>query len=51
MNKFLVTGGAGFIDSHTVDQLFELELRVMVLDTFHQVIVDNCLNLILYYRL
>jgi len=34
MNKYLVTGGAGFIGSHTVDQLLELEQRVVVLDNF-----------------
>ena len=34
MNKYLVTGGAGFIGSHTVDQLLEREQRVVVLDNF-----------------
>lgn len=34
MNKYLVTGGAGFIGSHTVDQLLVLEQRVVVLDNF-----------------
>ena len=34
MNKYLVTGGAGFIGSHTVDQLLALEQRVVVLDNF-----------------
>jgi len=34
MNKYLVTGGAGFIGFHTVDQLLEQEQRVVVLDNF-----------------
>ncbi len=34
MNKYLVTGGAGFIGSHTVDHLLALEQRVVVLDNF-----------------
>ena len=34
MNKYLVTGGAGFIGSHTVDQLLALDQHVVVLDNF-----------------
>jgi UDP-glucose 4-epimerase len=34
MHKYLVTGGAGFIGSNTVDQLLALNQRVVVLDNF-----------------
>lgn len=34
MQKILVTGGAGFIGSHTVDQLLEKDQQVIVLDNF-----------------
>jgi UDP-glucose 4-epimerase len=34
MKKVLVTGGAGFIGSHTVDMLLENEVSVRVLDNF-----------------
>ncbi len=34
MNKYLVTGGAGFIGSHTVDHLLALDQHVVVLDNF-----------------
>jgi len=34
MKKVLVTGGAGFIGSHTVDMLLENEISVRVLDNF-----------------
>ena len=34
MNKYLITGGAGFIGSHSVDQLLALGQRVVVLDNF-----------------
>jgi len=34
MKKVLVTGGAGFIGSHTVDRLLEKEISVRVLDNF-----------------
>ncbi len=34
MKKVLVTGGAGFIGSHTVDLLLENEISVRVLDNF-----------------
>jgi UDP-glucose 4-epimerase len=34
MHKYLVTGGAGFIGSNTVDQLLALDQRVVVLDNF-----------------
>jgi len=34
MHKVLVTGGAGFIGSHTVDHLLEREQHVVVLDNF-----------------
>lgn len=34
MNKYLVTGGAGFIGSHTVDHLLAKDQQVVVLDNF-----------------
>ena len=34
MNKYLITGGAGFIGSHSVDQLLAHGQRVVVLDNF-----------------
>lgn len=34
MNKYLVTGGAGFIGSHTVDHLLAKNQQVVVLDNF-----------------
>ena len=34
MNKYLVTGGAGFIGSHTVEHLLGKEQQVVVLDNF-----------------
>ena len=34
MKKVLVTGGAGFIGSHTVDLLLENRVPVRVLDNF-----------------
>jgi len=34
MQKILVTGWAGFIGSHTVDQLLGQNLQVVVLDNF-----------------
>ncbi len=34
MNKYLVTGGAGFIGSHTVDHLLARQQQVVVLDNF-----------------
>ena len=34
MTKVLVTGGAGFIGSHTVDLLLEKYIPVRVLDNF-----------------
>lgn len=41
MNKFLVTGGAGFIGSHTVDHLLANEQQVVVLDNFSSGHRDN----------
>ena len=34
MQKILVTGGAGFIGSHTIDHLLEHDQQVIVLDNF-----------------
>ena len=41
MNKYLVTGGAGFIGSHTVDHLLAHEQQVVVLDNFSSGHRDN----------
>ena len=38
---FLVTGGAGFIGSHTVDQLVECGHRVVVVDDLSTGSLDN----------
>ena len=36
MSKVLVTGGAGFIGSHTVDKLIELGFEVRILDNLQK---------------
>lgn len=36
MNKILVTGGAGFIGSHTVDRLIEIGFNVRILDNLQK---------------
>ena len=40
-NKVLVTGGAGFIGSHIVDELIALEAEVVVLDNLFTGTIDN----------
>jgi nucleoside-diphosphate-sugar epimerase len=41
MNKILVTGGAGFIGSHLVDELINRKYEVIVLDNFYNGKIEN----------
>jgi len=45
MSTFLITGGAGFIGSHLVEALLELEHRVLVLDNLSSGSVKNLSHL------
>lgn len=48
MAKVLITGGAGFIGSHTADQLFNDGMDIRILDSFHKNVhrfgIPNYLN-------
>jgi UDP-glucose 4-epimerase len=44
--KSLVTGGAGFIGSHLVDALYELDDEVIVLDNLSTGRLENLAHLI-----
>jgi len=44
MSRFLVTGGAGFIGSHIVDELIRRKHRVRVLDNFSSGKIENLAN-------
>jgi UDP-glucose 4-epimerase len=46
--KVLVTGGAGFIGSHLVEKLVELEAKVTVLDNFTTGFMNNLRNVLPY---
>jgi hypothetical protein len=41
INKVLVTGGLGFIDSHVVDELLSMEKEVYVLDNVSMGNIDD----------
>ena len=49
--KVLVTGGAGFIGSHIVDRLVELNAKVTVLDNFSTGSMNNLRNVLPFINL
>ena len=53
-NKVIVTGGAGFIGSHLVERLVELNFKVIVIDNLYSGSLDNLKHLknkIQFYKL
>ena len=45
MKRILVTGGAGFIGSHTVIELLELNYEIIIIDSY----VNSSIKTINYY--
>ena len=44
MSKILVTGGAGFIGSHTCVELLEAGYEIVILDNFSKRLQEKTLN-------